>query len=275
MENDNLIYEQPLNELIRICLRLEYLFNKIKYHLAGQTNWDSHNIIDSILNITELLDRPDYKSKFTHEIQRHRTKLTQLQHNPQVNPQQLEYISTQLRIIYDYLHNHNGKLANQLRHNEFLHSIHQQLRSPVGICHFDAPYYHFWLHQPFAKRQHDIDTWLNELITIQQMTHLLLYLTRENAKKTVRTAQTGFYQETFSQDNTFQLIRISIPKHISVYPDLSVGRHRLALRFMQHNSQGRALQTTDDIVFELACCNSFTNQSTNDYIVRSRKFIPI
>lgn len=256
MQHDYLIYEQPSNEFIRICLRLECLFGKIQHYLDGKTQWDSHDTLDTILKIIDILDRPDCKSKFVQDIQRHRSKLTQLRTAPQVDQTKLQQILTQLETFDDYLQQYHGKLACHLRHDEFLHNLQQQLYKLGGIYRCEAPFYHAWLQQPIAKRQHDLFNWLHELTPIQKMVQLILHLTRANTCINTETAQAGFYQQALDQQHTLQLIRIKVPKDIMVYPELSIGRHRLVIRFMQANLQQRAFQTKDDIVFELIRCHA-------------------
>ena len=55
-----IIYEQPLNELIRICLRLEYLFGLIK---QGRKNTDNRQTIRAMLDILSITERPDLRTK--------------------------------------------------------------------------------------------------------------------------------------------------------------------------------------------------------------------
>ncbi len=260
MNNDWLVYEHPLNELMRVCLRLEYLFGKAKHYLSTSTDWDHLCLLDTLVKITEVLDRPDCKSKFVQEIQRHQAKLEQLERVQQVDQTRLQSLLLQLDQGQRYLQVQIGKLADNLRRNEFLYTVTQQSRNPGGICNGDAPAYQFWLNQSSATRLEDIRQWLEELSVIRQLVASLLYLTRENAHHHSAVAEAGFYQDAIDQRQSFQLIRIALPSKAMVYPELSVGRHRLALRFIKHNAHDHATQTDADISFELICCASLPNQ---------------
>jgi cell division protein ZapD len=57
------IYEQPVNEHVRVCLRLEQLFNQTLHWMRGTSAWDSRAAISALLEILNVLDRPDLKAK--------------------------------------------------------------------------------------------------------------------------------------------------------------------------------------------------------------------
>src|SRR5687767_15170938 len=67
--NKMIIYEQPLNEAIRVCLRLEQLFRHIDHHQDDTSEISVRNTIALIINILHLLDRSDLKAKLTKELQ--------------------------------------------------------------------------------------------------------------------------------------------------------------------------------------------------------------
>ena len=45
-----MIYEQPLNKQVRLCLRLEYLFDQANHYLGKDSVWDSHQLLKLILD---------------------------------------------------------------------------------------------------------------------------------------------------------------------------------------------------------------------------------
>ncbi|MCD6056186.1 MAG: uncharacterized protein K0R12_1148 [Gammaproteobacteria bacterium] len=254
MNSNWLLYEHPLNELMRVCLRLEYLFTKTQHYLSATSEWDHLCLLDTLVKIIEVLDRPDCKSKFVQEIQRHQAKLEQLERLQQVDQNKLSSVLSQLDNINVYLQAQVGKLADNLRRNEFLYMVTQQNKNPGGICNGDAPAYQFWLNQPAALRMKDMLQWLEELSIIRQLVVLLLQLTRDNGSSRRETAEAGFYHEAIDRRQSFQLIRIALPGNSLVYPELSVGPHRLALRFIKHDAYNHAVQTQENIAFELICC---------------------
>ena len=63
-------YEQPLNELVRTCLRLEYLSSLLDYYLETSKAGSAHAALATLLDILQILDRPDIKTKFIAEFHR-------------------------------------------------------------------------------------------------------------------------------------------------------------------------------------------------------------
>ena len=50
-----IIYEQPLNEHMRVCLRLEHLFTQLHYGLDGAHALDSRSALAALVEILNLL----------------------------------------------------------------------------------------------------------------------------------------------------------------------------------------------------------------------------
>ena len=67
---DKLIYEQPLNERIRSFLRLEFLFQQVRHHLEGSTEWDSRSALSSLLESMAIFRRSDLKSEVIKEVEK-------------------------------------------------------------------------------------------------------------------------------------------------------------------------------------------------------------
>src|SRR3990167_4743370 len=65
---DKIIYEQPLNEIIRVCLRLELLFQQIDHRLNDISILGTREIVSLVINVLNILDRPDLKAKLAKEL---------------------------------------------------------------------------------------------------------------------------------------------------------------------------------------------------------------
>ena len=68
MQN-KITYEQPLNERMRNFLRLEHLFNLIEFRSQATFEWDYRNILESLLEINDLLNRSDLKTELIKELE--------------------------------------------------------------------------------------------------------------------------------------------------------------------------------------------------------------
>lgn len=257
---ENIIFEQPLNEQMRVCLRLEFLFQQIEHHLAFETSWDARAIINTLFEILCVIDRPDLKNKIAQTLNQYIVALSQLEHVPTVNKQKLRQMIEQLNKALSILHDIHGKIGKELRENEFLLAIHQRLSTPAGTSAFSIPPYHLWLQQAAKNRMKTILGWCEPFESLQKITDLLLKLTRESTELKTRTAKAGFYQAVLDATIPYQMIRIQIPLKTNLYPEISVGRHRLTIHFFEFNLKNKAGQTKNDVEFELACCKLYTKE---------------
>ena len=253
--NTKIIYEQPLNERIRTLLRLEFLFAQAAQNLHDDSQWGSRNTLNSLQDILSIFGRTDLKTEVLKELERHSATLAKLKPNPDIDQSRLTQILSELEKLGAELHKTGGPIAASLKENEFLSSIQQRGAIPGGTCDFDLPAYHFWLQQPAAQRTRDLAKWLGQFETIAQAIKLILRLIRESNGLKPATAESGFYQVTLDSNHPCQLVRVAVDKTIPYYAEISGGRHRITVRFLELSQQdGHAKQATETINFELECC---------------------
>jgi cell division protein ZapD len=253
--NTKIIYEQPLNERIRTLLRLEFLFAQAAQHLHDESQWGSRNTLNSLQDILSIFGRTDLKTEVLKELERHSATLAKLEPNPDIDQSRLKQILSELEKLGGELHKTGGPIASSLKANEFLSSIQQRGAIPGGTCDFDLPGYHFWLQQPAKQRTRDLAKWLGQFETIAQAIALILRLIRESNSLKPVTAESGFYQVTLDSNHPCQLVRVAVDKKIPYYAEISGGRHRITVRFLELSKQdGHAKQTIETINFELECC---------------------
>lgn len=256
MTTDAIIFEQPLNELIRVCLRLEQLFNQVDHHMVDETSFGTRTVISVIINILHLLDRPDVKAKLAKELSHQTSLLLQLQNTPEIDQNKLNTLLHQLNDLVRCFIDSSGKIGQPLRDIELLNNLRLHLASPGGGCSFDIPLYHYWLLQPFQQRQETINSWLEEFSKIRLATELLLKLIREGTKPQPKMAEHGFYQELLDPQTNLRLIRVAVPGDIQAYPEISVGRHFLSVRFYNPTIHQRPTQCANNINFSLSYCTA-------------------
>lgn len=253
--SDKLIYEQPLNERIRSFLRLEFLFQQVRHHLEGSTEWDSRSALSSLLEIMAIFGRSDLKSEVMKELERHTATLTRLEQNPEVDSTQLSGLLGDLDVLNDQLHAISGPIGAGLKTHEFLNTVQQRSAIPGGTCDFDVPEFHFWLQRSADDRLRDLASWLETYDAIGRAIHLILRLTRESTLLRSQTAAEGFFQKGLDPNVPCQLVRVALPADTKYFAEISGGRHRFTIRFMEQPSvNDRATQTRNDVDFELACC---------------------
>lgn len=256
MTDDIIIYEQPLNEHIRVCLRLEHLFNQVLINIDNSNPCASRTAILALLETVNVIDRPDLKTKLTKSLTQHATTLSQLEILPQVDGSKLRSVLTELDRLIDQLYATQGKIGQHLRTNEFLNSIRQHLYNPGGAVNFSNPALQLWLQHPAVNRIEDLKKWFKEFDLIRDVVSLLLRLTRESSVPTEKYADKGFYQQALDPNLSCEMVRVMLPTMANLYPEISVGRHRLSVRFLEPNchEQGRSKQADSNIKFKLTCC---------------------
>lgn len=254
ISNHFIIYDQPVNEHVRICLRLEHLFNQVLHWMHGTHSWDSHAALSALLDIINILDRPDLKSKLVKELSRYVTLLTRFAETPHIDTSKLKLILGELEHVVHILHTTQGRLAQTLRDNEFLMVTKQYLLSSAGGCSFDVPAYYHWLQQPTGERISQLSHWLSALKTVQTAVELTLRLIRQSNAPQLHVAQEGFYQTALDASLPCQLVRVGVPQNAGVYPEISIGRHGVSIRFYILNLAQRSVQTSENVRFQLTCC---------------------
>lgn len=253
--NTKIIYEQPLNERIRTLLRLEFLFAQAAQHLHDNSEWGSRNTLNSLQDILSIFGRTDLKTEVLKELERHSATLAKLGKNPGIDQDRLKQILVELEKLGRELHKTGGPIASGLKENEFLGSIQQRGAIPGGTCDFDLPGYHYWLQQPAKQRTRDLANWLGQFEVIAKAIKLILRLIRESSSLKPVTADSGFYQISLDSNHPCQLVRVAVDKKIPYYAEISGGRHRITVRFLELSIQdGHAKQTMEAINFELECC---------------------
>src|SRR5690606_24015018 len=108
---------------------------------------------------------------------------------------------------------------------------------------------------PAEKRQAIIKDWLNDFAQIKTASALVLDLVRNNAKIEEKTAVHGFYQELLDPQSNLRMIRIGIEHNVPAYPEISIGRHFLGVRFFFPDIQKRPTQYSENLTFSIAYCN--------------------
>lgn len=250
----SILYEQPVNELIRVCLRLEHLLQQGLETLRGTNIWDSRASIMTIHDILTILDRPDLRTKLTKEFVRYLGTLTRLESVEHIDQNKLSTTIVDVENVLDSLHATNGRFAQELRDNDFLNTIRQHLSNPGGASVFDVPAYHYWLQQPINERNALLSQWFGYFDQINNAVNLMLRLIRQSGNPQLQTAHGGFYQANLDPTQSVQLIRILVPATTEVFPEISVGRHGVSLRFYIPSVKERASLYKHDVVFKLSCC---------------------
>ncbi|MFA6037771.1 MAG: cell division protein ZapD [Legionellales bacterium] len=250
----SIIFEQPLNERIRTFLRLEHLFAQMHFmQEASPSVWHSREIVSTLIEILSVFDRADIKTEFLKECDRLKLQFTKLFKSPNVDSKRLQAIIKKIDTQAEVLQNIKGRIGQELRDHELITAIKHRLPIPGGACNFDLPQYHYWLNEDGPRRDEDIKTWISTFAPIEDTTNLILELIRSSAYEEQQTASEGFFQKSLDGASPCQLVRVTTEQE-GVFPEISGGKHRISIRFLNLDEHGHPVQTKDDVEFELVCC---------------------
>tara|TARA_R110002074_G_scaffold394097_1_gene581243 strand:+ start:659 stop:1432 length:774 start_codon:yes stop_codon:yes gene_type:complete len=249
-------FEQPLNERIRMCLRVETLMKRYHYFEALKGDWSAYSALLTILELTTLLERGDLKQELMKELERQHGALKALASHQEIDHSKLELILSKQKNALDRIHRMDGKLGEHLKRVDFLLGIKQRTSIPGGSCDFDLPQLRFWLNQSHEQRLADLHKWVAPYRELEMVIELILKAIRDSAISKPVVAEKGFYQHSLDPQQTNQMIRISIDSDESIYPEISAGKHRYSVRFMKPQ-QGDSMPTQckEDVSFLLSRCS--------------------
>jgi len=248
-------YEQPLNERVRTLLRLEFLFNLIDYFQDDMSETDIRMILNTLFDVADLIGRSDIKGELIKELERQNSNLEALQGKPGVDTDRLNAILDDIGAYLSDLRSAQYQPGQMLRQDELLATVKQRNTIPGGTCNFDLPSYYHWLHRSREEHAARLKNWQSDLVVIKNSVFLALHLIRNSSRPSAEMAENGFYQRALEAGANCQLIRVLLPEDAACYPEISGGRHRFTVRFMeQPDTFSRPTQVKRNVEFQLYCC---------------------
>ena len=248
-------YEQPLSERMRTFLRLEFLYQQMLYNRDRQADWATRAIISTLLEFLAILSRGDVRSEVLKELDHQIGTLQRFQTKAGVDIRRLETLVHNLVASRDEIGRSGTSFLQPLKSSDFLNAIKHRSAIPGGTCEFDLPEYNHWLRQPIERRQQDLSQWIEAIRPICDAVSEVLWLIRESAQPTQRTAINGMYQHTMQKDAHCRLLRVSLEGGSPLFPEISGSQHRFTVRFLEWSTiNSRAVQTGHDVPFELSIC---------------------
>ncbi|MGR8940207.1 MAG: cell division protein ZapD [Gammaproteobacteria bacterium] len=253
---NKITYEFPLNERIRVFIRLEQLFKQYNHFLNGASVWDKRAALNVLLDIMAIFSRNDLKSELLKELDRHSKVLSKLAHSQSVDPEKLNELLNSVRQTSKNLYASSGKIGIHVMESDLFQSIAQRSSIPGGTCSFDLPEFHYWLEQEESIRLKNLQQWSAPFNDIRNAIDLILNLIRNSGHETEEIASAGFFQISLDRSQPYQLLKVSLDKSLQYFAEISGGKHRCTIRFMvPSEDEKRPLQSNDDVRFSLACCH--------------------
>ncbi|WP_043739694.1 cell division protein ZapD [Thioalkalivibrio nitratireducens] len=255
LTESTLTFEQPLHERVRLLLRMETLIERFRQASLDGRDFDHHHALMVLVDIYSLAGRVDVKRELMGEIERQIANLNRLATQPGVDQERLTLTMQGQRRLLGRLEDQVGALDQRIKGNEFFTSIRQRTALPGGACDFDLPIYHYWLSQPAAAREALLLEWFQPLDTVAEaITQVLTFMRAAGAPRHV-TGHDGYYEQSLDTNYAWQLIRVSVAADLQCYPEISAGRQRFTVRFLDPGDfHERPRIVARDIPFQLTCC---------------------
>lgn len=247
-------YEYPLSERVRTLLRLEDLFDKITHFASQEHPMEHHVALNILFEILEVASRADLKFDLVQELERQRQILLSFRNNPDISEDALNGALYEIEQASAVLLSMHGKIGHYLRENEWLMAIKNRAGIPGGVCEFDLPGYHHWLHKDSVLRRHDIDVWIKPMLSIKAALAIVLRLLRASGRPERQRASKGAFQLMLGGRNA-QLVRLRLDASDSVIPEISAGKFAINIRFLAADMEQRPKQVDAEIAFEMTLCN--------------------
>ena len=240
-------YEHPLNERIRMWLRLEELFDKVAFFSAKEDALDHHVALVTLFEILDVASRTDVKSDLLKELDRQKQSL---EAGPNVSGDVRNEILSSIQLASQSMRNMSGKVGDQIRENEWLTSIKQRLGIPGGVCEFDLPSYHHWLHLDPQERRDDLNEWLEPLLPIEKSYSALLQVLRNSGKTVQCKAQRGMFQQ-MGAGKVAHMLSLEVDRSRRCIPEVSANKYAITIRLLVFSSKKKTGIYEEDVDFDL------------------------
>jgi cell division protein ZapD len=255
--NTQITYEFPLNERMRVFMRLEHLFTQLRHFLAGNTASDRRAVMTTLIDILSIFSRNNLKSELLIEIERLSRILGTHASHAEGDTQKLHEMLRKLDETKNNLYTSNGKVGSKLIANNLFQTVSQRNAIPGGSCSFDLPAFHYWLAQDEEILSKQLDEWTKPFLEIHAAIELVLNFIRQSNDVTQEVAKGGFFQLSLPLDGneSVQLLRVQVDKSAAFFAEISGGKHRFTVRFMSLGLDSeRPTQTNHNVPFSLTCC---------------------
>ncbi len=246
-------YEYPLNERIRILMRMEDLFAKYTHFVALNAPLDHHAALLALFEILEVA-RGDLKSDLIQELERQRHTLESLRNNPSVKSDALEDVLENIVTTIGQLQGLSGKTGQHLRDNEWVMSIKQRACIPGGVCEFDLPSFHYWLSLDPTTRRENLQSWMAPFQPLSSAISIILKILRDSGQATHRVATKGAYQQMIS-GRAAQMLRVKLDTNLPCFPEISANKYAINIRFTALGTGIERPKSCDiNVEFDLTLC---------------------
>lgn len=246
------VYEQPLNEKIRLFLRLEYLLNRFNYHLKHLSPENSQAAVMVLLELYNLSSRLDVKNAALNVLEWQAQAVRRVEGMEGVDADRMQRILGKLEDKSKRLYNFRGQLGQHLKTHTFFNILKQRSSIAGGVNGLDIPLFNYWLSQTERHRMDDLKHWVKPYEFVYEAIRLIMELILAGEEREEVIAEGGFHQATLAPNKEYQLLQIELPSDVQYYPEISAGKQRFSVRFVDASQlEEKGKQIIEDVPFTL------------------------
>ena len=243
------VYEHPLNEKVRLLLRLEALFNQLDTYRDVSESANIQPFFAALFQTIEVLERNDVRTSLGFYLELIEKSMVRWSQRSDVEMNSLQKELAQAVRLQQEV-SQTAKACKVLKADRFLSSLKQRFAIAGGTCDFDLPQLHYWRLKPHLHQLADIHQWLTCLdVYIRAMSFSMMFL-RGSAGFRELIATKGFYQDSPSQKISF--LRIKYDPSLGYFPMVSGNKNRYSITFMEPDKHSVKTSTNDNIPFQLS-----------------------
>jgi cell division protein ZapD len=245
------VYEHPLNEKVRLLMRLELLFDQLDTFSDVSKQQNIQPLFRVLFDLIEVLERNDIRTTLAYYLDQLEKSMLRWAAHPEIIDEVLqEKIKEAVKLQAEIAN--MTKACQQLKDDKFLASLRQRFGIAGGTCDFDLPQLHFWRQKSVDERKVDLEVWAIILKPIRQALEFSLLFLRESNPFHPEVAENGFFQDSCSEN--VSLIRVRYDLSLGYFPMVSGSKHRYSISFMKPDKCSVKTNVDDTIRFELANC---------------------
>ncbi len=249
-------YEHPLNERVRLFLRLELIYAQASEYKKVSDVYEAQMCFNTLFALMNISKRYELRSEILKELIRMKNMFVSAQKHDSVDKSKIRELLVEIDSCINGLHNLNSSRILSVQDDEFLNTIKLRNIHDTGTYFFEIPELQFWLLQSEDNKQHQINNWLEPFSSFYNSIKFILKMIRTSAEAKEQCAKSGMFLKTTGKDlATHQLLRVKVDSFLNVYPQISGGKYRFSIRFIERPRLGKnILQVTKDVNFELQTC---------------------
>ncbi len=237
-------YTFPMNKSVRLFMRYQHLMERFNDSRILSTREGSSTAILTLIELYELTSRGDLKADLLREVEKIHIGQSKPGDNGSINAETTE----ELKRISELIQQLRGQLGAHLKDHDFINAIRQKHAIPGGLNAFDLPIYQYWMNLSFEKKHDRLDNWGALYIQFSEAINRYLSVIHGTQGCSEEIAESGFYAKTLDTRRNYHLLSIDMPAESTVYPEPSLGRHRITLRFMESGTMDESAQQTKQSV---------------------------